>query len=183
MKLLKRVLPLAIFLSLCLLLYIGLFRDHKGELPSVLIGKDLPAFDLATVQNPDRRITEKDMIGEVALINVWATWCTSCRYEHPYLVDLAKQGVPIYGVNSKDDQAKARLWLEKLGNPYRFSVNDNLGELGIDLGVYGAPETYLIDAQGVIRFKHIGVVDDKVWEDEIEPLYKKLKAQAGGKAS
>ena len=180
MRQLKLFLPLIIFLGLCVLLYLGLFRDNKGELPSALIDKPLPAFNLNTVNNPEHRATEKDMIGEVALINVWGTWCPACRVEHPYLVELARQGVPIYGVNYKDSQDEARQWLKTLEDPYRFSVNDELGELGVDLGVYGAPETYLIDAEGIIRYKHIGMVDDHVWKNDIEPLYNKYRKAVGG---
>ena len=180
MRQLKLFIPLIIFLGLCVFLYMGLFRENKGELPSALIDKPLPAFEMNTVKEPGRRVTEKDMIGEVALINVWGTWCPACRVEHPYLVSLAGQGVPVYGVNYKDDQDEARIWLKTLKDPYRFSVNDELGELGVDLGVYGAPETYLIDAEGIIRYKHVGIVDDRVWENDIEPLYNQFRQAAGG---
>ena len=180
MRQLKLFIPLIIFLGLCTLLYIGLFRENKGELPSALINKPLPTFLLNTVNDPDRMVTERDMIGEVALVNVWGTWCPACRVEHPYLVRLASQGVPIYGVNYKDSQEDARIWLQQLENPYRFSVNDETGELGVDLGVYGAPETYLIDAKGIIRYKHIGIVDERVWKNDFEPLYKKYNKATGG---
>ncbi|OED41413.1 thiol:disulfide interchange protein [Endozoicomonas sp. (ex Bugula neritina AB1)] len=180
MRQVKLFIPLFIFLSLCTLFYFALFRENKGELPSALIDKSLPTFELSTVKEPGRLVTEKDMIGEAALINVWGTWCPSCRVEHPYLVELSKQGVPIYGVNYKDDQDEARIWLKTLEDPYRFSVNDELGVLGVNLGVYGAPETYLIDAEGIIRFKHVGVVDERVWKDEIEPLYNQFRQTAGG---
>ncbi len=178
MKQFKKFLPLIIFLCLSLLLYIGLFRENKGQLPSALINDPLPSFNLNTVKNPDRQVSEHDMLGEVALINVWGTWCPACRVEHPYLVDLASKGVIIYGVNYKDDQVEARKWLQGLEDPYRFSVNDQLGELGVNLGVYGAPETYLIDAEGIVRFKHVGIVDDRVWKEDLEPLYKKYQKLA-----
>ncbi|WP_299726208.1 DsbE family thiol:disulfide interchange protein [uncultured Endozoicomonas sp.] len=175
---LKLFLPLAIFLSLCLMFYIALFRDNKGELPSALLDSPLPSFSLTTVKNPARTVTRDDLLGEVALLNVWATWCPACRVEHPYLVDLANKGVPIYGVNYKDDQPEARKWLKVLHDPYRFSINDQDGSLGINLGVYGAPETYLIDHQGMIRYKHVGIVDANVWKNDIEPKYRALVEQA-----
>ncbi|MGB1271838.1 MAG: redoxin family protein, partial [Endozoicomonas sp.] len=124
----KLFLPLVIFLGLCLMFYIALIRD-RGELPSALRDNPFPSFNLPTVKNPDRFISRKDLIGEVALVNVWATWCPACRVEHPYLVELSNRGVPIYGVNSKDDQAEAQQWLRKLQDPYRFSINDQKGAL------------------------------------------------------
>ena len=171
---LQLFLPLAIFLALCLMFYIALFRDNRGELPSALLDNPLPEFTLSTVKKPDQSITRADLLGKVALINVWATWCPACRVEHPYLVQLANQGVPIFGVNYKDDPAAARKWLKELQDPYRFSINDQSGSLGIDLGVYGAPETYLIDHLGVIRYKHVGIVDDNVWRNDLEPRYRSL---------
>ncbi|WP_263080313.1 DsbE family thiol:disulfide interchange protein [Endozoicomonas sp. Mp262] len=174
MKRWQMFLPLIIFLGLCLLLYMGLFRDKQGELPSALLNQPLPAFQLATVEGDDRIITEKDLIGEVALVNVWATWCISCRVEHPFLVKLAERGIPIYGVNYKDETASAKKWLKELHNPYRFSISDPQGKLGIDLGVYGAPETYLIDRKGIIRYKHVGVVDEKLWSNTLKPHYDAL---------
>jgi cytochrome c biogenesis protein CcmG/thiol:disulfide interchange protein DsbE len=114
------------------------------------------------------------------LLNVWATWCVSCRVEHPYLHQLADLGVLIYGVNYKDDDADAMRWLDQLGNPYVANIVDSEGTLGLDLGVYGAPETYLVDAAGVIRYRHVGVVDDRVWRTILQPLYEELSAGAGG---
>ncbi|WP_422450487.1 MULTISPECIES: DsbE family thiol:disulfide interchange protein [unclassified Endozoicomonas] len=174
---LQLFLPLAIFLGLCLMFYVALFRENPGELPSALLDQPLPTFELPTVKNPDRTVTRESLLGEVALINVWATWCPACRVEHPYLVDLANKGVPIYGVNYKDDQPEARKWLKTLHDPYRFSINDKSGSLGIDLGVYGAPETYLIDHQGVIRYKHVGIVDANVWKNDLEPRFRHLQKQ------
>ncbi len=174
----KQFIPLIMFLGLCLMLYVGLFRERSDELPSALLDKPLPSFNLSTVEDPKRIVTEKDLQGDVALINVWATWCPSCRAEHPYLMKLADEGVLIYGIDYKDDQEEARLWLKNLGNPYQFNINDQIGKLGIDLGVYGAPETYLIDHKGIIRYKHVGVVDDNVWKQDIKPLYDKLKLSA-----
>lgn len=180
MKKWQLFIPLTLFLCLSVLLYVGLFRENQGDLPSALINKPFPSFSLPSVKDPERLLDENQLAGEVALVNVWATWCPSCRVEHPYLNYLSQQGVAIYGVNYKDDQKEANIWLDRLEDPYRFSINDQVGSLGIDLGVYGAPETYLIDARGIIRYKHIGIVDDNVWEKSLEPLYRKYKNASGG---
>ncbi|OLQ26807.1 thiol:disulfide interchange protein, partial [Pseudomonas aeruginosa] len=119
-------------------------------------------------------LTEADLKGKPALVNVWGTWCPSCRVEHPELTRLAEQGVVIYGINYKDDNAAAIKWLNELHNPYLLSISDADGTLGLDLGVYGAPETYLIDKQGIIRHKIVGVVDQKVWREQLAPLYQQL---------
>jgi len=119
------------------------------------------------------------VVGQVSLLNVWATWCVACRVEHPYLLDLAERGVPIFGLNYKDDGSDARKWLLDLGNPYRLDIADREGTLGLDLGVYGAPETYLLDAGGVIRYRHVGIVDQQVWESILQPLYLSLQSEAG----
>jgi cytochrome c biogenesis protein CcmG/thiol:disulfide interchange protein DsbE len=105
---------------------------------------------------------------------VWATWCISCRVEHPYLQELAREGVPIYGINYKDDSAAARLWLEQLGDPYRANIVDREGTLGLDLGVYGAPETYFVDAEGIVRYRHVGVIDERLWKGRLEPIYREM---------
>ena len=110
---------------------------------------------------------------------MWATWCVSCRVEHPYLQQLADQGVPIYGINYKDEDAAALRWLQELGDPYIANIADHQGSLGLDLGVYGAPETYLVDAEGVIRYRHVGVVDERVWTTILQPLYAELRTTGG----
>lgn len=171
---LKLFLPLILFAVLALFLYRGLQLDPR-ELPSALIDRPLPAFELPAL-GQDRVLTREQVIGEVALFNVWATWCVSCRVEHPYLHMLAERGVPIYGVNYKDEDADALRWLAELGDPYRLNIVDAQGTLGLDLGVYGAPETYLVDAAGVIRYRHVGVVDERVWRDILQPLYDELQA-------
>ena len=170
----KLFIPLFLFVALALFLFRGLQLDPT-ELPSALIDRPLPAFELPAL-GMDRLLKREDVVGEVALFNVWATWCVSCRVEHPYLHKLAEQGVPIYGVNYKDDDADAMKWLAELGDPYRLNIVDAQGSLGLDLGVSGAPETYLVDAQGVIRYRHVGVVDDRVWRELLEPLYTGLKS-------
>ncbi len=169
----KLFIPLAVFVVLALLFWRGLSLDPTA-MPSALIDKSMPVFNLPTVREPEKQITQDDLKGEVTLLNVWATWCISCRVEHPFLVQLAQQGIKIVGVNYKDDQVAARKWLQDLHDPYVYSIVDADGRLGIDLGVFGAPETYVLDRQGVIRYKHVGVVDEKVWTQTIKPIVDQL---------
>ena len=171
---LKLFVPLMLFAVLAIFLFRGLSLDPR-EMPSALIDRPLPEFTLPSL-GQERQLSRKDVIGQVMLLNVWATWCVSCRVEHPYLQLLADQGVPIYGVNYKDDDADALRWLQELGNPYLANIADREGTLGLDLGVYGAPETYLVDAAGVIRYRHVGVVDERVWRGILQPLYVELNA-------
>ncbi|MEE1866480.1 DsbE family thiol:disulfide interchange protein [Pseudomonas auratipiscis] len=170
------VLPLAVFLLVAVFLYRGLFLDPT-ELPSAMIGKPFPAFALKSVQD-GKALTQADLIGKPALVNVWATWCPSCKVEHPYLNKLAEQGVIIHGVNYKDDNAAAIKWLAEFHNPYQLNIEDDQGSLGLNLGVYGAPETFLIDAKGIIRYKHVGVVDATVWREQLAPMYQGLVDEA-----
>ncbi|MCZ6831348.1 MAG: DsbE family thiol:disulfide interchange protein [Gammaproteobacteria bacterium] len=169
----KLFLPLGLFVALALLLARGLQLDPKA-LPSALIDQPLPEFSLP-VLGAEQILSRSEVVGEVALFNVWATWCISCRVEHPYLGHLATQGVPIYGINYKDDDAAALQWLQQLGDPYRLSIVDAEGSLGLDLGVYGAPETYVVDRSGVIRYRHVGVVDERVWSEILEPIVTRLR--------
>jgi len=175
---LKLFAPLLLFAVLALFLFRGLELDPQA-LPSALIDRPLPEFTLPGL-GEERDITRGDLLGEAALLNVWATWCVSCRVEHPYLKQLAERGVVIYGINYKDEDADALRWLQELGDPYRANVVDRDGTLGIDLGVYGAPETYLVDAQGIIRYRHVGVVDERVWQTILQPLYQELEPGGGG---
>jgi len=170
------VLPLAVFLLVAVFLYRGLFLDPT-ELPSAMIGKPFPTFALKSVQD-GKALTQADLIGKPALVNVWATWCPSCKVEHPYLNKLAEQGVIIHGVNYKDDNAAAIKWLAEFHNPYQLNIEDDQGSLGLNLGVYGAPETFLIDAKGIIRYKHVGVVDATVWREQLAPMYQGLVDEA-----
>ncbi|MFV0477373.1 MAG: DsbE family thiol:disulfide interchange protein [Parahaliea sp.] len=174
---LKLFLPLILFVVLALFLYRGLSMDPR-ELPSALIDKPFPVFALSSLA--DGNILRRDTLtGEVSLVNVWATWCVSCRVEHPYLEKLAAEGgVRIVGINYKDDENLARRWLQQLGNPYALILSDTEGKLGLDLGVYGAPETYLVDAQGVIRYRHVGVIDEKIWTTVLAPLYREVGGRA-----
>lgn len=170
MKRLKLFIPFVVFAIMASLLYVGLSLD-PNELPSVLVGKPVPEFELPSLQNENETITPATMKGKPYLLNVWATWCPSCKYEHPYLMKLAEAGIPIYGVNYKDEGEKARLLLEKTGNPYVKNIVDTEGSLVMALGVYGAPETFIVDAEGIIRYKLVGVVDEKVWTSEMAPIF------------
>ena len=167
--------PLAIFLLLVGFLAAGL-KLNPREIPSPLVGKPAPAFTLPVLQQPEKRFSPADMRGKVWLLNVWASWCVSCRDEHPVLVALSKQGVlPILGLNYKDKDDDAQRWLQQFGNPYQLSVVDAEGRIGIDYGVYGVPETYLIDAEGVIRYKQIGALTPALLEQKVLPLAMALK--------
>ncbi len=171
------LLPLAIFLVVAGFLFKGLNLDPR-EVPSPLVGKPAPMFSLPRLDNPEKMISSKDMLGQVWLFNVWASWCGACRDEHPVLVELAKSGVvPVYGMDYKDTRQEARQWLEQGGNPYVASAVDADGRVGIDYGVYGVPETYIIDKAGVIAYKQIGPITDEVLRDKILPLVKRLQTQ------
>lgn len=168
------LLPLAVFIVLVAFLAIGLNLNPR-EVPSPLIGKPAPAFTLPQLHRPQASFSPGEMRGQVWLLNVWASWCVSCRQEHPLLVELAKKGiVPIYGLNYKDPREDALRWLGQYGDPYVLSVVDAEGRIGIDYGVYGVPETYVIDKAGIIRHKHIGPVTQEVLEKTILPLVAEL---------
>ncbi|WP_454253926.1 DsbE family thiol:disulfide interchange protein [Pseudomonas sp. Marseille-Q7302] len=167
-------LPLLAFLVLAGFLFRGLHRDPQA-LPSALMGQPFPAFSLPGVKD-DQLFSRQDLLGRPALVNVWGTWCVACREEHPVLNQLKAQGVVIHGINYKDDNASARRWLAEFHDPYQLDLRDDAGRLGLDLGVYGAPETFLIDAQGVVRYRHVGVVDQRVWAEELGPRYHALVA-------
>ena len=145
-------------------------------MPSPLIGKPAPPFSLPVLHQPDKVMTNADLKGQVWMLNVWASWCVSCREEHPVLVDLAKRNVlPIYGLNYKDKTDEAKAWLKQFGDPYTLSLVDAQGRIGIDYGVYGVPETYVIDREGVIRYKRIGIVTEDLVREKILPLVAELK--------
>lgn len=174
----KLFIPLLIFIVLASVLYWGLGRDPNA-MPSALVGRSVPEFSLPQLDNDGQGgdqilLNEKLFLGQVSLLNVWATWCPSCRIEHPYLLELADQGVPIIGLDYKDEDDKARRWLRDYGDPYQQVIVDKQGTFGLDLGVFGAPETYLIDSLGMILYKHVGVVDERVWQKKIAPLYHTL---------
>lgn len=171
----KRLIPFGIFIVLVIFFAVGL-KLNPREVPSPLIGKPAPDFKLALLHEPARQLSPADLRGKVWLLNVWASWCGSCRQEHEVFLDLAKRNVlPIYGMNFKDDPQAGLAWLRQLGNPYTASIVDPDGRTGIDYGVYGVPETYLIDKNGIIRHKHTGPVTDEALEKTILPLVKELQ--------
>ena len=168
------LIPLGLFVVLAAFLMVGLTKDPH-EIPSPLINRAAPHFQLPQLQDAKKTFSPQDMRGKVWLLNFWGTWCPACRDEHPRLIEYAKSGVvPIYGVDYKDDPAKALQLLDELGNPYALNAFDVDGHVSIDYGVYGAPETFLIDREGVIRFKQIGPITDDVWQKEILPRVKQL---------
>jgi cytochrome c biogenesis protein CcmG/thiol:disulfide interchange protein DsbE len=171
----RYLLPLGIFLVLVVFLGIGLGLNPR-EIPSPLIDKPAPAFELVQLHEPGKSLTTQDMRGQVWLLNVWASWCVSCREEHPVLVELAKtRVVPIVGLNYKDQRPEALRWLQQFGDPYVMSIVDGDGRVGINYGVYGVPETFVIDKTGVIRYKQIGPVTPKALQEKILPLVAKLQ--------
>jgi cytochrome c biogenesis protein CcmG/thiol:disulfide interchange protein DsbE len=172
----RYLIPLGIFIILVIFLARGLTLNPH-EVPSPLIGKPAPDFLLPHVQDANQQFGRKDLLGKVTLLNVWASWCVACRQEHPLLVQLARSGqVDIYGLNYKDTREDAMRWLNQLGNPYKVSAFDQEGKVGIDYGVYGVPETYVIDKQGIIRYKLIGPVTPENLNKDILPLVKELQS-------
>jgi len=169
--------PLTIFIGLTVLFIYGLQNDPR-YVPSPLINKIAPKFNLPSLHHPESNISVDDIKGTVSLINVWASWCVACRLEHPILNEAVKKyHLSLYGLNYKDKRTNALIWLENLGNPYIESAYDEYGNVGIDYGVYGVPETFLLDKKGVIRYKHIGPIDKRQFDDIIMPLIKKLEQE------
>jgi cytochrome c biogenesis protein CcmG/thiol:disulfide interchange protein DsbE len=166
--------PLVGFLVLVGFLAFGLKLDPR-EVPSPLIGKPAPPFRAALLARPEKVVTPQDLAGKPWILNVWASWCGPCRDEHPVWVDYARRSpVPIYGLNYKDNPKAGAAWLQQLGNPYTESLTDPDGRIGIDYGVYGVPETFVIDRSGVVRYKHVGPMTPEALRDKIEPLVKQL---------
>jgi len=173
--LIRRLLPLIIFFVLMGFLAQSLY-ESETELPSPLIGKPIPEFKLRNLIT-EEFVTNDQIIGNISLINVWATWCVGCEIEHKFLVELSQDrnvNLPIIGLNWKDDDQLAKLWLKQLGDPYMLVLKDPEGKTAIDFGVYGAPETFLIDSNGIIHFKHIGPLDREIYEQDILPLIGEL---------
>jgi len=166
------------FIALAGLLYKGLSLDPK-RVPSPLIDKPAPAFSLPLLREPETLISNTDFKGQVTLFNVWATWCVSCRQEHPLLMQMAEQGIRIYGLNYKDVRDDAKRWLKIYGDPYLANAFDAEGRTGIDWGVYGTPETFIVDKQGIIRHKHIGPLTVESVKSDILPLLRKLQESDG----
>ena len=160
--------PLALFVILGGFLWKGLSLDPSA-LPSALINQPFPPFKLTSLENPERTLTNADFAGKPVVINVWATWCPSCREEHPALLAIAKQNkLALIGINYKDERPAAQQWLNQLGNPYLFNIFDDQGTLGLDLGVYGAPETYLVDAKGIVVYRHVGEITEAAWKEMLQ---------------
>jgi cytochrome c biogenesis protein CcmG, thiol:disulfide interchange protein DsbE len=165
------------FVVLVGLLAAGL-RLNPREVPSPLIGKPAPHFELPRLDAPDKTFSQKDMLGAVWILNVWASWCPPCLVEHPVITALAESGIaPVVGLNYKDERENALPWLRRHGDPYKLSVYDAQGRIGIDYGVYGVPETYVIDRKGVIRYKHIGPLTPEVAQKKLQPLVKELASR------
>jgi cytochrome c biogenesis protein CcmG/thiol:disulfide interchange protein DsbE len=180
----RRLLPLIVFLLLGGLLYAGIrlagTRD-PNEIPSPLIGKPVPSFALPLLHEPQRTVTDKDLLGQPYVLNVWASWCPSCRIEHPFVDALAKAGkIRVLGFNYKDDGEDALRWLGQFGNPYEFSLADRDGRVAIDFGVSAAPETFVVDAQGIVRFKQTGPLTPEVIATKILPLAESAVPAQGG---
>ncbi|ASP40241.1 DsbE family thiol:disulfide interchange protein [Bacterioplanes sanyensis] len=165
--------PLAVTLAMGVLFWIGLGKEDKDALPSPLVGQPFPSFEAKALLSGEA-ISAASLPAKPMLVNVWATWCPTCKAEHAFLNQLAKQGITIVGINYKDDDAKAREWLKAYGDPYDFNISDPDGKLGLELGVYGAPETFLVDSQGTIRGKHIGDLNTRVWQ-KLQPQFEAMK--------
>lgn len=170
------LLPLGLFFSLIIVFYIGLGLNPQ-LLPSALIGQPTPVFTLPKLSNPDEVIKETDLHGKISLLNIWATWCPSCKQEHPVLMKIAKtNAVPIYGLFYKDDPKKGNVWLKDYGNPYQENAVDLDGKVGIEWGTYGTPETFIIDQKGIIQYKHVGPISWNDWQSTLLPMIKSLES-------
>jgi cytochrome c biogenesis protein CcmG/thiol:disulfide interchange protein DsbE len=166
----RYIVPVGVFAALVAFLYIGLGRD-KETLPSPLIGKPAPIFELPRVDDPSRKVSNRDFAGKPYVLNVWGTWCVGCRQEHDTLLEIARRAeIPLLGLDWNDDLEMAQRWLRELGDPYVASAYDGEGRAAIDWGIYGAPETFLIDAKGIIVQKHIGPMTLEVWQRDFVPL-------------
>lgn len=171
-------LPLLVAIVVGGFLFAGIGKDPT-KLDSALVGKPVPVFSLKGLKQPDATLDEGLFQGEITLLNVWATWCPACRDEHADLMWLAREkNVPIIGLNYKDNRDDALVWLDRLGDPYTTVIYDPKGTLGFDLGVYGAPETFVIDGSGVVRYRHVGVVNPEVWEQVLLPVIKKARGNS-----
>ena len=184
MQRLKLFIPLIIFVVLAVFFFVVQKQIGSGDynpenMPSALLNKPIPAFQLPDLQSG--AVVNNDAIkNKVALINVWATWCPTCHYEHPYLMTLAQQGVVILGIDYKDDPEKAKQWLQEKGNPYIAVLDDRAGKLGLDLGVTGAPETYVVDRKGIVRLRYQGDLNQRVWDETFKPLLDQLQKEGAG---
>ncbi|SEK39623.1 cytochrome c biogenesis protein CcmG, thiol:disulfide interchange protein DsbE [Colwellia chukchiensis] len=183
MKKIIRFIPLILFVLLGALLYRGLFLNPQA-MPSAMIGKPLPEFALPRLKDDQQVLGRDDLKGEIVLLNVWATWCIQCKYEHPYLLDItADPRITLYGLNFTDERSAALRWLKQYKDPYVFSIFDEQGALGLDIGVFGAPETFVIDHTGIIRKRFAGPINDKVWQKEFLPLIDTIEMEIAQGAS
>jgi cytochrome c biogenesis protein CcmG/thiol:disulfide interchange protein DsbE len=171
------ILPVVLFVGVIAAFAVGL-RHDPSILPSMLVGKPLPVFALPAVRQGDVGLATADLQGEPMLLNVFASWCGACRVEHPELMRLKAAGVPIHGMDWKDEPADGAQWLAEHGDPYRLAGNDRTGRAGIDMGVSGVPETFVVDRHGKVRYRHVGAITPDVWADKLEPLMAKLRAES-----
>lgn len=176
-KKIRLLLPLLFFLAVLILLWRGLSL-HPNQIPSPLIGKAAPNFTLPRLLPPPTFTSKKDFLGHVTLVNVWATWCEACAEEHALLLQIAHQPeIFLYGLNYKDNPALAKKWLAQWGNPYRIVAVDQTGDVAIDWGVYGTPETFVLDKKGILRYKQIGPITAEIWATTLQPLIKQLQQE------
>lgn len=174
----RALIPLAVFIVLALLLAVGLRLDPHA-VPSPLIGKPLPEFTAPQLHDPDKIFSSGDLKGQVSVLNVFASWCIPCREEHPHLAALATRGIaPVYGLSYKDQRDDARAWLARFGDLYTGIAYDLDGQIGLDLGVYGVPETFILDRYGIIRYKHVGPIDRSTLDDVIVPWIERLRQES-----
>jgi cytochrome c biogenesis protein CcmG, thiol:disulfide interchange protein DsbE len=170
------LIPLAIFIALVVILAFGFRLEDPHLLPSEMINRPFPEFSLRELHDETRLLSVADLKGEVSLVNVWATWCPNCVIEHPELLRISREeGIPVYGVNYNDETTLAVQWLKKRQDPYRLVIVDDEGKLGIDLGVYGAPETFIVDRNGVIQHRHVGAVTPDVYRQVFVPIIEQLR--------
>jgi len=174
---LRLFIPLVIFVLIGIFLFRALSLN-PASIPSAMVGRSLPEFELPVLET-ESLANNDDLIGRSILINVWATWCVACVAEHPFLMELAKSGIPIYGINYKDQASSARNWLLHYGDPYVSNIIDQDGRLGVDLGVYGAPETFFVDANGIIQYRHVGIINETIWTSKLARLYRDLEGGRG----
>ena len=172
----KFLLPLLVFLVLVGVFVVGLTKD-PSRIPSPLLGNPAPEYSLPSLEDPTQQAGSADFFGKVALVNIWATWCPGCRQEHGFLMELAAENtIPIYGLNWRDNRPDALRWIDALGNPYQTSAFDADGRVGIDWGAYGAPETFLLDSNGMVVHKHIAPLTREIWERDFVPIIEQLEA-------
>ncbi|MDI1351334.1 MAG: DsbE family thiol:disulfide interchange protein [bacterium] len=171
-----RIIPVILFVVLSIFLWRGLSLDPQ-HIPSAQIGRAVPKFTLPVLAHPESMFHSKSLRGQVVLLNVWASWCGACMEEQVFMLQLAREGIPIYGLNYKDDEEDAMQWLGQWGNPFKVIMNDKEGRVAIDLGVYGAPETFIIDKKGIIRYRHVGIMNQDIWSKEMAPLMSQLEQQ------